>query len=417
MFHTLKYRASAAAWLIAIISLCLSDVQGGEVDEAAAAQYTESRDRELALVMPGWLAGLEGSIGVNGIEAGIDVGFDDIVKNLDMIAAGSLEGRYGKLGFILEGIYVKASFGGETPGPLLTGVSVSVEQVLAEAALTYRFLETDRAWIEFLAGARYVYMGNELTLSVDSAGVRSVSQELSSRIIDRATEAARREVDQRLPGLLSRLESELAELKANKVAEIEDRVHEKVENVKEAIKDRIDSGVGSPGPGFGTAVSQSGPIRGAIRDYVDARVAAEIEAARAELSAAVAAARARVRKEVEKKLDAAEKKLAKAIEREILNRIPKTPVAASKAWVDPFVGFRGRCQLWENWYLTGRGDIGGFGVSSDLTWNVYGAIGLDLTQKTSIELGYRYLQLDYQSGPVSIDAAMKGPFVGMRIEF
>jgi hypothetical protein len=416
MHHRPKVPAEAVAWLFAL-PFCWGAAQGGEVDVAEAAQFTKSPDRELATVMPGWLAGMEGTIGVNGIEAGVDVGFDDIVKNLDMIAAGGLEGRYGKFGFILEGIYVKASFGGDTPGPLLSGVSVGVEQVLAEGTLTYRFFENDRAWIEFLAGARYVYMGNELSLSIDSAGVHSASAELSERIVDRATDAARQEVSRRLPGLLSQLENELAELKANAVSGIQDRVQEKVEVIKEAIRDRIDAGVGSPGPGFGAGIAQSGPIREAIRSYVDARVAAEIEAARAQVSAAVAEARARLRREVEKKLEAAEKKLAKAIEREITNRIPKSPVSASKAWVDPFVGFRGRCQLWENWYLTGRGDIGGFGVSSDLTWNAYGAVGLDLTKKTSLELGYRYLQLDYQSGAVSIETAMKGPYVGMRIEF
>ena len=52
---------------------------------------------------------------------------------------------------------MKMSVGGETPGPLLSNVSLSLEQVLAEAALTYRLFENDRAWIELLAGARYLY--------------------------------------------------------------------------------------------------------------------------------------------------------------------------------------------------------------------------------------------------------------------
>jgi hypothetical protein len=394
-----------------------SPESGSKEIAAEALVVPHSPESGLTFVMPGWMAGLDGTIGVKGLDTAVDVGFDEITKNLDMIGAGSLEGRYGKLGFILEGIYLKASFGGDTPGPLLSSVSVGVEQVLAEATLTYRFFENDRAWMEFLAGARYVYMGNELTLSVDSAGVRSASAELSASIIDRTADAARLEVQKRLPGLVARLESEIADLKAQAIADIEGRVQDKVEDIKEAIRDRIDAGIGSAVPAYGSAIAQSGPIRDVIRDYVNAKVTAEIEAARAQVSAAVAEARARARREAERRLAAAEKRLAKAIEKEITSRIPDSPLAASKAWVDPFVGFRGRCQLWEDWYLTARGDIGGFGVGSELTWNVFAALGLDLNERTSMELGYRHLQIDYQSGPVSLDAAMKGPYVGMRIEF
>lgn len=386
-------------------------------DVVEAAVVPPSPAPVLTFVSPGWLAGIDGTFGVNGIESHVDVEFDEISKNLDMIGAAGLEGQYGRFGFILEGIYLKMSVGGETPGPLLSSVSMSVEQVLAEGALTYRFFENDRAWIEFIAGARYIYMGTELTLSVDPAGVADASDYLSERIFDRTAQAVRDEISKRLPGLVDTLSDKAADLKANAVSELENTVQAKVDAIREAIQDRIDQGVGSPHPGIGTGIAGSGAIRDAIRDYVNAKVAAEIEAARAQASAAVAAARARVQREVEKRLEKAEARLAKAIEKEISDRIPDSPVAASKAWVDPFVGFRGRCQLWEDWYLTARGDVGGFGVGSELTWNVFGALGVDLTERASMEIGYRYLDIDYQSGNFSMVAALKGPYVGMRIEF
>ncbi|MBL9151554.1 MAG: hypothetical protein JNK37_03680 [Verrucomicrobiales bacterium] len=372
---------------------------------------------EVSMIMPGWLAGIDGTIGVRGIETHTEAGIDDILKNLDMIGAATLEARRGKLGFILDGMYLKASVGGDPPGQLISNVSVSVEQVLAEGALTYRFYESDRARLEIIAGARYFYMGTELSLALDPAGVRSVSNTLADRILDRGSEAAKKEVQSRLPGLVARLESEIADLKANAVSEIEDRVHEKVEAVKEAIRDRIDDGIGSGDPGFGVGISQSGPIRDTIRDYVSAKVNAEIEAARAQASAAVAEARARIRREAERRLEQAEKRLAKAIEREINDRVPKNPVAASKAWTDPFIGFRGRCELWEDWHLVARGDIGGFGVSSDLTWNAFGAIGYALNDRTTMEIGYRYLSVDYSSGSFTYDMVTKGPYLGLRLDF
>ena len=49
------------------------------------------------------MAGIDGTIGVKGIDTQVDVGFDEISKNLDMIGAAGLEGRYGKFGFLPRG--------------------------------------------------------------------------------------------------------------------------------------------------------------------------------------------------------------------------------------------------------------------------------------------------------------------------
>jgi len=95
----------------------------------------------------------------------------------------------------------------------------------------------------------------------------------------------------------------------------------------------------------------------------------------------------------------------------------ESPVSESKAWVDPFVGFRARCQLWDHGYVVARGDIGGFGVSSDLTWNAFGALGMDLNERTSVEIGSRYLSVDYQSGGFHYDVATRGPYIGVNIGF
>ena len=56
-------------------------------------------------------------------------------------------------------------------------------------------------------------------------------------------------------------------------------------------------------------------------------------------------------------------------------------------------------------------------MSSDLTLNLYGALGVQVAEQASLEFGYRYLSVDYQSSGFSYDIATKGPFVGVRIEF
>ena len=108
------------------------------------------------------------------------------------------------------------------------------------------------------------------------------------------------------------------------------------------------------------------------------------------LSRAVAAAQAGARAAAERRLARAETKLANTIKRRLNDLIPDSELHASKAWVDPFFGFQGRWEINDRHYVVGRGDIGGFGVSSELAWNAYAALGTVVNEKTSVELGYRY---------------------------
>ncbi len=50
-----------------------------------------------------------------------------------------------------------------------------------------------------------------------------------------------------------------------------------------------------------------------------------------------------------------------------LELIP-TPVTVSEDWADPVIGARWTTPLAEKWTLLLRGDIGGFGAGSDLSW-------------------------------------------------
>ncbi len=174
----------------------------GPKDASPLADIPEPSRTNYTFAIPGWMTGIDGTLGIQGLSTDVSAGFDEIAKDLDMIAAGSLEVRRDKWGILLEGLYLKASMGGSTPGPLISDVSLSVEQVIAEATLTYRLLEGERGWLEALAGARYIYLGADMNLSVDSAGVRMASEELTEAIFDRASEAVRDEADKRLPGLI-----------------------------------------------------------------------------------------------------------------------------------------------------------------------------------------------------------------------
>lgn len=103
----------------------------------APADFDDPSGFEFTFASPGWIAGADGTIGVNGIDSPVNVTFAHIINNLGLLAAAGVEGRDGKLGFILEGsLYAKTAVGGSTPGPLLSTVGIEVEQLVAEGALT-----------------------------------------------------------------------------------------------------------------------------------------------------------------------------------------------------------------------------------------------------------------------------------------
>lgn len=94
----------------------------------------------------------------------------------------------------------------------------------------------------------------------------------------------------------------------------------------------------------------------------------------------------------------------------------------SKTWFDPIVGVQFRTPD------TGRRvhaqvytEIGGFGVGSDFTWQIFPTIGVRLTERASLEFGYRWLDIDYETGEgvtlFKYDVLTQGPLVGFAFRF
>lgn len=101
-----------------------------------------------------------------------------------------------------------------------------------------------------------------------------------------------------------------------------------------------------------------------------------------------------------------------------------TPLAldVSESWFDPVVGGRVLQDLSEDWFLTARGDMGGFGVSSSFSWNVQGGIGWEAANVFSLVLEYRALGVDYANDGagrdfLSYDTTMHGPLLGFVFHF
>ena len=87
-------------------------------------------------------------------------------------------------------------------------------------------------------------------------------------------------------------------------------------------------------------------------------------------------------------------------------------------WVDPIIGMKGRLNLPSNFYLTGWGMVGGFGVSSDFLWDAWGGLGYDFNQHVSAIAGYRGTGVDYNNDDGFLfDVVQHGPVLGAVIRF
>jgi opacity protein-like surface antigen len=86
-------------------------------------------------------------------------------------------------------------------------------------------------------------------------------------------------------------------------------------------------------------------------------------------------------------------------------------------WVDPIVGLRGIYPLSERFSMSGRADVGGCGVGSELTWQVYGGLNYAFADRIQGTLGYRYMSIDYEANRLTLDIDLQGPLVGLTFSF
>ena len=92
-----------------------------------------------------------------------------------------------------------------------------------------------------------------------------------------------------------------------------------------------------------------------------------------------------------------------------------------KTWVDPIVGVTLRTPAERRLQVRLYTEIGGFGAGSDFTWQVFPTLGIGLGKRTSVELGYRWLDVDYATGEGNdefrYDVLTQGPVLGFAFRF
>jgi hypothetical protein len=99
---------------------------------------------------------------------------------------------------------------------------------------------------------------------------------------------------------------------------------------------------------------------------------------------------------------------------------PRIPTG-TQDWWDPIVGANLRLPLGKGFSFNLRGDIGGFGVGSDLTWQVFPFFGWQFARWGSLQAGYRWVYMDYETGSgasrFKYDMLIQGPQLGVTFHF
>ena len=108
-----------------------------------------------------------------------------------------------------------------------------------------------------------------------------------------------------------------------------------------------------------------------------------------------------------------------------ISGLPIPPLASGvgtkEDWVDPLVGARWSFSFADRWTLILRGDIGGFGVGSDLAWQALALLDVQPWKHVSIDFGVRALGIDYEEGSgldrFKYDATTWGPLLGFSLKW
>lgn len=84
---------------------------------------------------------------------------------------------------------------------------------------------------------------------------------------------------------------------------------------------------------------------------------------------------------------------------------------------DPVIGAYGSWALHRKWDFELRGDIGGFGVSSEATYQMMGGFRFGLGENTSLPFGYRILGYQIKKDDVRMNTRMMGAYIGFDFRF
>ena len=359
--------------------------------ETAPPTITQSEPWQFTIAAPGWLASMNGTIGVRGVNADIDVPVTEVLQHLDMIFAARAEARKGPFGIYGEIIYIGLTDGAQISG-LIDNVSAKVGLTLFDGALSWRLINQPRWSLDFAAGTHYTNVYEQLTLDPNPVAIHQASQQF----VDDIAKDLRDRLDQDIS------KSEFVEILKSTIAE---HIANRIGNVLDRFENKPNIPIGPLG----------GRIRQEIAQVVERLIEAKQTALRIRIDALHLRGAAR-RAAVNRLVNEAKMQIADQLA-SVLDRKLDRSISQNDYWFDPYVGLRTRYNFNKTYYTAVRGEIGGFGVGADLMWEVEAAFGINLTHSIFTEIGYRALGGNYENDNFRFDVVMHGPQITTGITF
>jgi hypothetical protein len=359
--------------------------------KSAPPTITESQPWQFTIAAPGWMAGMDGTIGVRGVNADIDIGFDEILQHLDMIFAARAEARKGPFGIYGEVIYIGLSDNTQING-LINNIHEQVDMTLVDGALSWRLVNQPRWSLDLAAGTHYTNVYEQLELHSDPIAIQQASERFVNDIAE---------------DLRDRLNHDISK------GEFVDALKDSIRSViASRIGDRLEDHQRHPNIPIG-------PLGGRIRQEIAQRVENFIQEKEASLRARIDALHLRGearRAAVQRAVNAAKARIANQLALRLNKSLSQT-LSKDDYWFDPYLGLRGRYDFNKTYYTAVRGEIGGFGVGADLMWEVEAVVGINLTRSIFTEIGYRGLGGNFEENNFRFDTVMHGPQITTGITF
>ena len=85
----------------------------------------------------------------------------------------------------------------------------------------------------------------------------------------------------------------------------------------------------------------------------------------------------------------------------VVSALPGAPAIGGgldEEWVDPSIVARAMAPIGDKWRFEARGNVGGFGVGSDMFYQLQLDFVYAMSERWQFGLGYRYIDVDYESG-------------------
>ena len=382
-------------FLAGAVFAIIGRVEAGSMElapkEVAPPTITQSEPWQFTIAVPGWLASMNGTIGVRGVNADIDVPVTEVLQHLDMIFAARAEAQKGPFGIFGEVIYIGLSDNTQI-NRMINNIHEQVDLTLVDGALSWRLFNQPRWSLDFAAGTHYTSVYEQLELHNDPAAIQRASEQFVNDI----AADLRERLDQDISN------SEFLQILKSTIKE----------NIISRIGDRLEDHERHPNIPIGPL---GGRIRQKIANIVEDFIDLKLDALRARIDALHLRGEAR-RAAVARAVNAAKAQIANQLASTLDAKLGQT-LSRDDYWFDPYVGLRARYNFNKTYYTAVRGEIGGFGVGADLMWEVETVVGINLTRSIFTEIGYRALGGNYENNNLRLDLVMHGPQITTGITF